>query len=184
MRRCTTVPKRPECHGTILQCKSLVKPARDLTRHFVQRWNYVLRGRKPTRPTPFLLPPPDYNSADLEALGLTGTCEVQILRSASDWSLGLTEVEHSIMTAYCKMIEESEHFVYIENQFFITSCETMNTKIVNRIGDAIVERATRAYQSGESWRCVYYHSPYAWFSEHRRGGRRHICSVDHAMSVP
>jgi phospholipase D1/2 len=130
------------------------QPARDLTRHFVQRWNYVLRGRKPTRPTPFLLPPPDYNSADLEALGLTGTCEVQILRSASDWSLGLIDTEHSIMNAYCKMIEESEHFVYIENQFFITSCETMNVKIVNKIGDAIVERAIRAYQNNESWRCI------------------------------
>ncbi|RDW60983.1 phospholipase-like protein D1 [Coleophoma cylindrospora] len=129
------------------------QPARDLTRHFVQRWNYVLRGRKPTRPTPFLLPPPDYNPADLEALGLTGTCEVQILRSASDWSLGITETEHSIMTAYCKMIEESEHFVYMENQFFITSSETMNTKINNKIGDAIVERAIRAYQNNESWRC-------------------------------
>jgi phospholipase D1/2 len=130
------------------------QPARDLTRHFVQRWNYVLRGRKPTRPTPFLLPPPDYNPADLEALGLTGTCEVQILRSATDWSLGITETEHSIMNAYCKMIEESEHFVYMENQFFITSCETMNVKIVNKIGDAIVERAIRAYQNNESWRCV------------------------------
>lgn len=130
------------------------QPARDLTRHFVQRWNYVLRGRKPTRPTPFLLPPPDYNAADLEALGLTGTCEVQILRSASDWSLGLIDTEHSIMNAYCKMIEESEHFVYVENQFFITSCETMNVKIVNKIGDAIVERAIRAYQNNESWRCV------------------------------
>ncbi|EHK98489.1 hypothetical protein M7I_5694 [Glarea lozoyensis 74030] len=117
-------------------------------------WNYVLRGRKPTRPTPFLLPPPDYNAADLEALGLSGTCEVQMLRSASDWSLGLTDTEHSIMTAYCKMIEESEHFVYMENQFFITSCETMNVKIVNKIGDAIVERAIRAYQNGESWKCV------------------------------
>lgn len=130
------------------------QPARDLTRHFVQRWNYVLRGRKPTRPTPFLLPPPDYVPADLEALGLTGTCEVQILRSATEWSLGLMGTEHSIMNAYCKMIEESEHFVYMENQFFITSCETMNTKIVNKIGDAIVERAVRAYQNNESWRCV------------------------------
>lgn len=130
------------------------QPARDLTRHFVQRWNYVLRGRKPTRPTPFLLPPPDYNAADLEALGLTGTCEVQILRSASDWSLGLQETEHSIMNAYCKMIEESEHFVYMENQFFITSTETMNVKIVNKVGDAIVERAIRAFQNNESWRCV------------------------------
>ncbi|CCU81533.1 phospholipase D1/Phospholipase D/PLD1/SPO14 [Blumeria hordei DH14] len=130
------------------------QPARDLTRHFVQRWNYVLRGRKPTRPTPFLLPPPDYDPAELRNLGLTGTCEVQILRSASDWSLGLTETEHSIMTAYCKMIEESEHYVYMENQFFISSCETMNVKIVNKIGDAIVERAIRAHQNNESWRCM------------------------------
>jgi len=130
------------------------QPARDLTRHFVQRWNYVLRGRKPTRPTPFLLPPPDYNPAELEALGLNGTCEVQILRSAGAWSLGVDETEHSIMNAYCKMIEESEHFVYMENQFFITSCETMNVKIVNKIGDAIVERAVRAHKNNENWRCV------------------------------
>lgn len=130
------------------------QPARDLTRHFVQRWNYILRGRTPTRPTPFLLPPPDYTRAQLDELGLSGTCEVQILRSASNWSLGVTDTEHSIMTAYCKMIEESEHFVYIENQFFISSCETMNVKIVNKIGDAIVERATRAYNNNESWRCT------------------------------
>lgn len=145
------VPRMP-WHDISMQVVG--QPARDLTRHFVQRWNYVLRGRTPTRPTPFLLPPPDYDTADLEALGLNGTCEVQILRSASDWSLGLTDTEHSIMNAYCKMIEESEHFVYMENQFFITSCETMNVKIVNKIGDAIVERAIRAYQNGETWRCV------------------------------
>jgi phospholipase D1/2 len=145
------VPRMP-WHDVSMQVVG--QPARDLTRHFVQRWNYVLRGRKPTRPTPFLLPPPDYNPADLEALGLSGTSEVQILRSASDWSLGITETEHSIMNAYCKMIEESEHFVYIENQFFITSCETMNVKIINKIGDAIVERAIRAYQNNESWKCV------------------------------
>jgi phospholipase D1/2 len=145
------VPRMP-WHDISMQVVG--QPARDLTRHFVQRWNYVLRGRKPTRPTPFLLPPPDYNAADLEALGLSGTCEVQMLRSASDWSLGITDTEHSIMTAYCKMIEESEHFVYMENQFFITSCETMNVKIVNKIGDAIVERAIRAHENGESWKCV------------------------------
>lgn len=145
------IPRMP-WHDVSMQVVG--QPARDLTRHFVQRWNYVLRGRKPTRPTPFLLPPPDYNPADLEALGLTGTCEVQILRSASEWSLGITHTEHSIMNAYCKMIEESEHFVYMENQFFITSTETMNTKIINKIGDAIVERAIRADRNNESWKCV------------------------------
>ncbi|KIV96479.1 hypothetical protein, variant 1 [Exophiala mesophila] len=131
------------------------QPARDLTRHFVQRWNYILRQRKPTRPTPFLLPPPDFNPADLEALGLDGTCEVQILRSAGPWSLGTPDkTEHSIMNAYVKMIEESEHFVYMENQFFITSCETEGATVHNKIGDALVERITRASKNGEAWRAI------------------------------
>lgn len=132
------------------------QPARDLTRHFVQRWNYILRQRKPTRPTPFLLPPPDFNAGDLEALGLDGTCEVQILRSAGPWSIGTPDkTEHSIMNAYVKLIEESEHFVYIENQFYISSCETEGAVIHNKINDALVERITRASNNEESWRaCV------------------------------
>ncbi|KAK3381294.1 hypothetical protein B0H63DRAFT_450651 [Podospora didyma] len=130
------------------------QPARDLTRHFVQRWNYVRRGRKPTRPTPFLLPPPDSKKEELEAVGLDGTCEVQILRSASTWSLGVEDTEQSIHLAYVKIIEDSEHFVYIENQFFITSTETLNNKMVNRIGDALVNRILRAHEKDEDWRAV------------------------------
>ena len=131
------------------------QPARDLTRHFVQRWNYILRQRKPTRPTPFLLPPPDFNSADLEVLGLNGTCEVQILRSACWWSLGTPDrTERSILNAYIKMIEQSEHFVYVENQFFISSCEVEGTRIENQIGDALVERIIRASQKREDWRAI------------------------------
>ena len=131
------------------------QPARDLTRHFVQRWNYILRQRKPTRPTPFLLPPPDFDPRDLEALGLDGTCEVQILRSSSMWSTGTPDVtEHSIMNAYVKLIEESEHFVYIENQFFVSTCEIDGRKIENLIGDALVERIIRAAKNGETWRAA------------------------------
>lgn len=131
------------------------QPARDLTRHFVQRWNYILRQRKPTRPTPFLLPPPDFDPNDLEALGLDGSCEVQILRSSSMWSTGTPDVtEHSIMNAYVKMIEESEHFVYMENQFFISTCEIDGRKIENLIGDALVERIVRAARNGETWRAA------------------------------
>ncbi|KAF1836502.1 phospholipase D1 [Decorospora gaudefroyi] len=132
------------------------QPARDLTRHFVQRWNYLLRQRKPSRPTPFLLPPPDFNPADIEALGLDGTCEVQILRSACAWSLGTpNKVEHSIMNAYVQMIATSEHFVYIENQFYISSSEVLGTKIENKINDALVDRIKRAYANDEDWRaCI------------------------------
>ncbi|KAL6721371.1 Phospholipase D1 [Lecanora helva] len=131
------------------------QPARDLTRHFVQRWNYILRQRKPTRPTPFLLPPPDFEPSDLEALGLKGTCEVQTLRSACWWSLGTPDqTERSIQNAYIKSIEQSEHFVYIENQFYISSCEVEGTRIENQIGDALVERIIRAAQNREDWRAV------------------------------
>ncbi|KAJ1326359.1 phospholipase D1/2 [Microdochium nivale] len=148
------VPRMP-WHDISMQVVG--QPARDLTRHFVQRWNYLRRERKPTRPMPFLLPPPDANHADLEALGLSGTCEVQILRSAGDWSLGLSRdgTECSIQNAYVKIIEESDHFVYIENQFFITSTETLNTRVVNRIGDALVERIIRAHENDEDWQaCI------------------------------
>jgi phospholipase D1/2 len=87
---------------------------------------------------PFLLPPPEFKPGELIAMGLTGTCEMQICRSAGPWSLGTSNrTEHSIQNAYLKgqavvvyaggvtnsllAIEMSEHFVYIENQFFITS---------------------------------------------------------------
>ncbi|KAL8757950.1 MAG: hypothetical protein Q9184_004071 [Pyrenodesmia sp. 2 TL-2023] len=146
------VPRMP-WHDIAMQVVG--QPARDLTRHFVQRWNFILRQRKPTRPTPFLLPPPDFKHADLEALGLDGTCEVQMLRSTTWWSIGTPDkTECSIMNAYLKMIEQSDHFVYIENQFFVTSCEVEGTKIENGIGDALVERIVRAAHNGEDWRAV------------------------------
>lgn len=86
---------------------------------------------------PFLLPPPEFRPGELTQMGLTGTCEMQICRSAGPWSMGTTtKIEHSIQNAYLKglfilffvtiansgpAIQMSEHFVYIENQFFITS---------------------------------------------------------------
>lgn len=146
------IPRMP-WHDVAMQVVG--QPARDLTRHFVQRWNYLRRERNPTRPMPFLLPPPDARHEDLEHLGLTGTCEVQILRSAGDWSLGLPRdvAEHSILTAYISLIKQSDHFVYMENQFFITSCETLGTRVINGIGDALVERIIRAHENDEDWRC-------------------------------
>ncbi|KAF2748305.1 phospholipase D1 [Sporormia fimetaria CBS 119925] len=146
----TQIPRMP-WHDIGMQIVG--QPARDMARHFVQRWNYLLRQRTPSRPTPFLLPPPDFMPGEIEALGLDGTCEVQILRSASSWSLGTpNKTEHSIMNAYVQMISTSQHFVYIENQFFISSCTVMGTKIENRISDALVDRIKRAHANQEDWR--------------------------------
>lgn len=128
------------------------QPARDLVRHFVQRWNYVLRQKVPSRPTPMLLPPADFSTEDLERLQLTGTCEYQVLRSSGEWSLGLKEHEQSIQNAYLQLIEESEHLIYIENQFFITSTEVDGVLIENQIGNALVQRIVRAHENGEIWK--------------------------------
>lgn len=149
----TKVPRMP-WHDIGMQIVG--QPARDLTRHFVQRWNYLLRQRKPSRPTPYLIPPPDFNPADIEALGLDGTCEIQMLRSACAWSIGTpNKTEHSILTAYVQAIATSEHFVYIENQFFISSCQLDNVKVENQIGDALVDRIKRAHKNQEDWRaCI------------------------------
>lgn len=97
------------------------QPARDLARHFVQRWNHLLRIKVGVRwllPTmrlltspvqnhsramPFLLPPPEFRPGELAEMGLTGTCELQICRSAGPWSLGTPDrIEHSIQNAYLK----------------------------------------------------------------------------------
>lgn len=128
--------------------------ARDLARHFIQRWNYLLRQKRPSRPTPLLVPPRPFTDKELEQLELKGNCEVQLLRSSGEWSLGLKEHEQSIQNAYIKCIEQSEHFVYMENQFFITSCKIDNTFVKNKIGDALVDRIITAHKNGEIWKAV------------------------------
>jgi len=101
-----------------------------------------------------LLPPPEFRPGELTQMGLTGTCELQICRSAGLWSLGTPDrIEHSIQNAYLKAIQMSEHFVYIENQFFITSTIVNEVPIENKIGDALVARIIRAHRERTPWKC-------------------------------
>jgi phospholipase D1/2 len=58
-----------------------------------------------TRKMPFLLPPPEFKPGELTQMQLTGTCEMQICRSAGPWSLGTKKTEHSIQNAYLKGLD-------------------------------------------------------------------------------
>ncbi|CAG8747488.1 10283_t:CDS:2, partial [Cetraspora pellucida] len=109
-------------------------PARDVARHFVQRWNFIKDKKSFERETlPFLLPKGEYVSTRDESR-FNGTCEVQILRSSAVWSMGI-EAESSIYSAYQHLIRNAKHFIYIENQFFVTSTEDdPNYAVKNRIG--------------------------------------------------
>lgn len=53
----------------------------------------------------------------LDSLSITIISDLapfQVIRSVSQWSAGTSQVEESIHSAYCSLIEKAEHFVYIE----------------------------------------------------------------------
>jgi phospholipase D1/2 len=83
-----------------------------------------------------------------------GKASCQIVRSVSKWSIGATDTEASIAEAYTRIIRESEHFVYIENQFFITATGDQQKPVKNLIGAAIVERILRAARAGEKYQMI------------------------------
>ena len=83
-----------------------------------------------------------------------GSMSCQLVRSACKWSNG-TQTEHSIANAYANLIRQANHFVYIENQFFITATGNKQSPIKNNlIGSAIVERILRAARSGQKFKVI------------------------------
>lgn len=75
----------------------------------------------------------------------TFVCE--LVRSVSDWSLGISSPESSIHNAYLTLIEKSQRFIYIENQYFLSS--TGSKPLCNTIAQAIVDRIIRAFQESQ-----------------------------------
>lgn len=80
---------------------------------------------------------------------------VQVVRSSADWSHGIL-TEHSIQNAYCQLIAEASHFIYIENQFFCTSTKSGvgAANVKNTIGAAIVARVLSAARAGHRFKVV------------------------------
>ena len=68
--------------------------------------------------------------------------ECQIVRSLGEWSGGLHE--NSIHTAYRRLIRNSERYIMIENQFFISGMNG-DQRIKNRIIEEIFQRIVRAH---------------------------------------
>lgn len=188
----TTVPRMP-WHDVHVRVTGA--PARDLARHFIERWNYVKskKAMHKEEHIPFLLPKPDIESAkgrERVPSPMTGlrpeprsagsshpgassstipcscsgpcacsesnsaTMTIQVVRSVSEWSMG-TVVENSIYDAYLYYIENARHFIYIENQFFVSrSAERQSTPIRNRVAQAITERIVRAASEGTPFKVI------------------------------
>uniref|UniRef100_A0A8C2K444 Phospholipase n=1 Tax=Cyprinus carpio TaxID=7962 RepID=A0A8C2K444_CYPCA len=127
------------------------KAARDLARHFIQRWNFtkIFKNKYKDDFYPYLLPK-SHCTADKLPFTIPGATKasVQVLRSVDRWSAGTCE--QSILNAYLHVIDNSEHYIYLENQFFISCSDQKN--VLNTIGDAIVRRILRAHSEGKKYR--------------------------------
>ncbi|KAL4927294.1 putative phospholipase PldA [Aspergillus undulatus] len=150
----------------------------DIAEHFVLRWNFIkrdkykrdesvdwllLEGRtgededlvgvqRPKYPVGEYVQHP-YQPLSTKLRGQQGSCQTQIIRSSADWSSGIL-VEHSIQNAYKEVISKAEHFVYIENQFFITATSDQQAPILNTIGRSIVDACVRAGKEGRKFRVI------------------------------
>nr|XP_012591854.1 phospholipase D1 isoform X5 [Microcebus murinus] len=129
------------------------KAARDVARHFIQRWNFtkIMKSKYRSLSYPFLLPKSQTTAHDLR-YQVPGSvhANVQLLRSAADWSAGIKYHEESIHTAYIHVIENSKHYIYIENQFFISCAD--DKVVFNKVGDAIAQRILKAHRESQKYR--------------------------------
>lgn len=138
--------------------------------HFVDRWNFIWK-QKYENQDPGKYPQIQYESGSIKSSGhLGGDFEgrlagrvhhrqeeggvsIQLCRSCTDWSSG-HPTEHSIQNAYIDAIGNAQHFVYIENQFFITATGDEQSPVHNKIGAAIVDRILRAHNARDDFRVI------------------------------
>uniref|UniRef100_A0A669B7Z1 Phospholipase n=1 Tax=Oreochromis niloticus TaxID=8128 RepID=A0A669B7Z1_ORENI len=135
------------------------RAARDVARHFIQRWNFtkIMKPKYRSLSYPFLLPKSHSTANELRyQVPECVNAKVQVLRSSADWSAGIKYHEESIHNAYIQVIAKSKHYIYIENQFFISCAD--NRTVYNKIGDAIIERIIRAHKERKKYR-VYVVTP-------------------------
>lgn len=73
-------------------------------------------------------------------------CAVQIVRSISK-SGGAEATEQTIYNAYLNAIQSATHYIYIENQYFISKSGDEDQDVRNEIAIKILERVTRAVKA-------------------------------------
>jgi phospholipase D1/2 len=74
----------------------------------------------------------------------TACFDIQGLRSACYWSVGtpVEQTETSIYKAFIETIRKAEHYIYIENQYFISNCgdKDVSNEIGNEIAQKVIDK--------------------------------------------
>lgn len=123
----------------------------DVSINFVRRWNFIQKS-VPQLP-PLAIP------AEVDTnLGSGKSTKCQITRSIGPWSGGVRRKESSIFNAMLRAIDEAKTFIYIENQYFISISGhkdlTDKDNNLRNIGDALVHRIQRAFNSREPFKVI------------------------------
>ncbi len=150
----------------------------DIIEHFVLRWNFVkrdkykredrfdwimLRGRegddedlvgvqRPTHPVgDYILHPPSPVVFDSPEAPRDGPCPAGPLQFRLVQRCPDRQIHSECLR---DVIRNAEHYVYIENQFFITATGTDQAPVHNTIGSAIVDAVVRASKAGRTFRVI------------------------------
>ncbi|PRP76252.1 phospholipase D2-like [Planoprotostelium fungivorum] len=147
------VPRQPwhDCHMRVTG-----PPARDIAANFIQRWNHHKESHPFHAPYMFLVPlqsancPPGGRHEDhVTEEDEIGTADVQIVRALPVWASGNIE-ENAINDAYVDLITKADHYVYIENQYFISSTGGAH----NTVTQAIVDRIFTAFSQSRPFTVI------------------------------
>ncbi|CAD26028.1 PHOSPHOLIPASE D [Encephalitozoon cuniculi GB-M1] len=136
-----------------VQCKVVGSSAFDISRHFIERWNFIVSEDGGGKRTELLVPNEELGAIDSmssDSLEDGGLVRTQVLRSVGRWSLGIDE--DSVSRGYSEVIRGSRRFIYIENQFFITRCSSAPGYPENTVGRVLAERIIEADRAGEEFK--------------------------------
>ena len=134
--------KDPRMPWHDVACSVSGLPALDVATHFIQRYTHL----KPRYTFQDILPNTELHQiSDPSGRNL----KIQVLRSVGKWSAGQPK-ETSIYNAYLHAIQKAEHFIYIENQFFISS----HGQVLNKVMLKLADRIYRAYQQSQDFHAM------------------------------
>jgi len=116
----------------------------DIVNNFVERWNRY-------SPSATASPGGKFRAATYEKVieksktsySSSGNHQVQIVRSISS-AAGGSRTEKGPNEAYVRMIKSAQHYIYIENQFFISDCPANKKFVHNEIASVVAQRISRA----------------------------------------
>ena len=131
-----------------VSCSFTGEVVQDAVRHFTDRYNAITKSWWWGRYWDSLR---QYFYTTKQVQQRSGyNVHVQLLRSVDNWSAGQPH-EDSIHKAYADAIKNAKHFIYIENQFFISSQNGSWGDIKNEIQEALVRRIVRAHKANENF---------------------------------